>query len=320
MSRTTPNLLHQSKSAPSRCIIGRARPDDAVQSQQGTRPLSTLVAEFYGQRGSKPGTLLITEATFIAPQVGWDAHIPGIWSAEQIKAWTSVRGRRRTRQGLFPFMQLWALSPGDEEQQLQSEGSAIKCTRRCMPRLRRTRSRRGANGYLVDQFLQDVSNKRTDEYGGSVENRARFALEIVDAVVAAVGAEHTAIRHGHGRPPPHLLLRYLPTRRAHPTLAYLHLVEPRISGGGTRDLETIKKHESNNALAAFGRRARLEGAIEAAEGGEKVLVGFGRWFLSNPDLPERLEQDVQLTPYDRSTFYLIGENSPRGYTDYPLAG
>jgi NADPH2 dehydrogenase len=148
----------------------------------------------------------------------------------------------------------------------------------------------GANGYLIDQFLQVVSNKRTDEYGGSVENRTRFALEVVDAVVAAVGAERTAIRFSpwspfqgashRASPIPYpiyrstlthsfllVLLRStemgmadpLPTfshviaqiALHHPKLAYLHLVEPRINGNATRDASSVGTHESNDGLRAL---------------------------------------------------------------------
>ncbi|KAJ7174971.1 hypothetical protein C8R43DRAFT_873038 [Mycena crocata] len=109
----------------------------------------------------------------------------------------------------------------------------------------------------------------------------------------------------------------------HPTFAYLHLVEPRISGNTTRT--DIGANESNDALRALWAPRPLigaggftrEGALQRAEQGD--LVAFGRLFISNPDLPARLQKDIPLAAYDRSTFYLIGENGPRGYTDQPAA-
>ncbi|KAJ7793870.1 hypothetical protein B0H14DRAFT_3093905 [Mycena olivaceomarginata] len=189
----------------------------------------------------------------------------------------------------------------------------------------------GANGYLIDQFLQDVSNRRTDEYGGSVENRTRFALEVVDAIVAVVGAERTAIRFSPWSPfqdmgmtDPIPTFSYIISQLAahHPTLAYIHLVEPRISGNTTCDADKIEKHESNDMLCALwaprpvvraGGYSR-EGAIKAAEGREKTLVAFG-----SRTFQLVWSKNIPLNPFERATFYLVGEDSPRGYTDYAFA-
>ncbi|KAF7342493.1 putative inactive dehydrogenase EasA [Mycena venus] len=326
-------------------------------------PYLPLVAEYYGQRASRPGSLLITEATFIAARAGGYSHVPGIWSPEQIAAWKSVTQAVHAK-GSFIFMQLWALGRAANYAQMQSEdpslpyvsASDVPLSSRSGPLRALTVAEikeyvglyaqaaknaieagfdgvevHGANGYLVDQFLQDVSNKRTDHYGGNVENRARFALEVIDAVAAAIGAERTAIRFSPwspfqemGMPDPLPTFSYVISELAarYPSLAYLHLVEPRVSGNSEREAAT---HESNDALHAlwaprpFVRAGGFtrESALEAAENGD--LVAFGRQYISNPDLPARLEKDVPLTAYDRSTFYLVGENSPQGYTDQAFA-
>ncbi|KAF7333129.1 Oxidored-FMN domain-containing protein [Mycena venus] len=189
-------------------------------------PYLPLVAEYHSQRASRPGSLLITEATSIAARAGAYAHVPGIWSSEQIGAWKSVTQAVHARSS-FIFMQLRAYGRAADHAQLQSEDPSLPYVSAWdVPISGQTGPLRaltvaeikeyvglyaqaaknaieagfdgveiqGANGYLVDQFLQDVSNKRTDEYGGSVENRARFTLEVIDAVAAAIGAERTAIR------------------------------------------------------------------------------------------------------------------------------
>ncbi|KAJ7481907.1 hypothetical protein FB451DRAFT_1171039 [Mycena latifolia] len=333
-----------------------------------------LVAEYYGQRASKAGTLLITEATFIAARAGGYSHVPGIWSPAQIAAWKKVTATVHAK-GSFIFMQLWALGRAANYAQLQSEdplfpyvsASAVPLTGRSGPLRALTVPEikeyvalyaqaaknaieagcdgveiHGANGYLVDQFLQDISNKRTDEYGGSIENRARFALEVIEAVVPLAQRERLSVSvHGAafkvplsvtsagdmGMPDPLPTFSHVISQLAarHPTLAYIHLVEPRINGSATREAGTVGAHESNDALRALwaprpfiraGGFTRAD-ALEAAESGS--LVAFGRFYISNPDLPARLEQDVPLTAYDRSTFYLVGQDDPRGYTDYPFA-
>ncbi|KAJ7471674.1 hypothetical protein B0H11DRAFT_1366144 [Mycena galericulata] len=329
-------------------------------------PYIPLVSDYYSQRASKPGSLLITEATFIAAQAGGSEHVPGIWSPEQIKAWKVVTDAVHSK-GCFIFMQLRALGRTADPAQLQSEdpsfpyvsasniqltgkdkaprpltvqeieeyiGLHVQAAKNAMEAGFDGVEIHNANGYLPDQFLQDVSNKRTDEYGGSIENRARFTLEVVDAIVAAIGAEKTAIRFSPWSPfqdmgmtDPLPTFSYVISQLAarHPTLAYIHLVEPRISGNVTREENAIGAQESNDALRAIWAPRPViraggftrDTSVEAARSGD--LVAFGRFYISNPDLPTRLEKNVPLSAYDRSTFYLKGENSPRGYTDHPFA-
>jgi N-ethylmaleimide reductase len=183
-----------------------------------------------------------------------------------------------------------------------------------------------ANGYLVDQFLQDGSNKRTDEYGGSIENRSRFLLEVVSALISVWGADRVAVRIGPSGTwndmsdsDPDALFSYVAERLNEFALAYLHIIEPRVSGS---DLI----HAGQGAAASECLRRIFKGKIIAAGGfepdtaeqtiaeGTADAVAFGRHFVSNPDLPCRIREVLPLADYDRSTFYTFDE---RGYTDYP---
>ncbi|KAG7445349.1 FMN-linked oxidoreductase [Guyanagaster necrorhizus] len=333
-------------------------------SEKGHVPYASIMKEYYSQRGSDPGTLLITEATFIAQKAGGYKYVPGLWTQEQLDAWKEVTDAVHAK-GSFIFCQLWALGRAADYSHLKDEDpslelvapSAIKLsdsseTPRPLtldeiheyPKLYAQAAANavfkagfdgveihGANGYLIDQFLQDVSNKRTDAYGGSIENRARFALEVIDAVVSAVGAHRTSIRlspwsnfQDMRMDDPIPTFSYLVTKigQRHPDLAYVHVVEPRVSGNWTRD---ARKGESNDfirelwaprPLVSAGGYTR-EGAMEVADG-KGELVAFGRYFISNPDLPVRLKKNIPFTPYDRSKFYLRGEVA-EGYTGYPFA-
>eukprot|EP00879_Flechtneria_rotunda_P030841 GHRR01033533.1.p1 GENE.GHRR01033533.1~~GHRR01033533.1.p1 ORF type:complete len:354 (+),score=113.72 GHRR01033533.1:2089-3150(+) len=187
----------------------------------------------------------------------------------------------------------------------------------------------GANGYLLDQFWKDSTNKRTDKYGGSDENKARLILEVAEATANAIDADHVGIRLS-----PYntfldasdtveraieknvLLMKELDKRV--PGLAYIHMVEPRLAGGNAEvqgpidhSLDPFRKATSRPLLAAGGfKRAQ---AVEAIEKGHADAIVFGRYFISNPDLPKRLALDAPLTKYNRDTFYSFGTE---GYIDY----
>ena len=187
----------------------------------------------------------------------------------------------------------------------------------------------GANGYLPDQFLQTNSNNRTDEYGGSIENRIRFVSEVVDAVADAIGPERTALRlspwstfQGMRMPDPIPTFSFLVGHLAkrHPRLAYIHLVQPRISAAD--DAEPVSDGESNDFVRALwsprplilaGGFTRETALHEAGNDDKNVLIAMGRYYISNPDLPRRWMNETKLTPYDRSTFYTKGA---KGYTDW----
>lgn len=183
-----------------------------------------------------------------------------------------------------------------------------------------------ANGYLIDQFLQDGSNHRTDKYGGSIENRARLLLEVVEALVSVWGKQRVAVRIGpSGRwnamsdSNPGALFDYVAGQLNSFDLAYLHIVEPRVAGNivteegqGPVAAERLRKIFSGPIMAAGGFEGDTAEAIISA--GNADMVAFGRHFISNPDLPARLKNGWPLAPYDRDTFYTF---DAEGYSDYP---
>lgn len=181
----------------------------------------------------------------------------------------------------------------------------------------------GANGYLLDNFLKEESNKRTDEYGGSVENRCRFLLEVVQAVVEEVGAERVGIRFSPfggfmvaADADPYAVYLHL-LEKLPKDLAYVHFVEPRAGGNSDRDpgeytLEPFKKAWSGTFMAAGGYTP--DNSVSAIENGVD-LIAYGRWYLANPDFVKRVRLGAPLNKYDRSTFYSQGSE---GYVDYPF--
>jgi N-ethylmaleimide reductase len=188
-----------------------------------------------------------------------------------------------------------------------------------------------ANGYLLDQFLKTGSNKRSDDYGGSIENRARLLLEATRAVVDAVGGGRTGIRISPVTPAndvhdenPQPLFEYVVKQLATLNLAYIHVVEG--ATGGPRELED--RPFDYEALKAAYRRAGGKGAWMVNNGYDKPLaeealkegddlVAFGKPFISNPDLVRRLREGAPLNPWDKNTFYGGGA---KGYIDYPALG
>jgi len=187
----------------------------------------------------------------------------------------------------------------------------------------------GANGYLIDQFTQDVCNKRTDGWGGSIEKRSRFGLEVAKAVTEAVGAEKVGMRLSpfstfqsmkmtHPIPQFSHLIEGLKDLK----LGYLHLVESRI--GGNADIENTEKVDF--ALKIWGKTSPVllaggfqpDSAKRAMEEypDHDIAIVFGRRFISNPDLPFRIQKGLELTKYNYDTFYKA--KSPEGYVDYPF--
>ncbi|KZT25906.1 FMN-linked oxidoreductase [Neolentinus lepideus HHB14362 ss-1] len=324
-----------------------------------------LAVEYYSQRASMPGTLLIAEATLITHKAGGYPNVPGIWSAEQVAAWKKVVDAVHAR-GSFIYLQLIALGRQASPEQLESEGlppdtyvsssavplpGASRAPRaltteevREWVRLHEAAARNAvhgagfdgvelhfANGYLPDQFLQDVCNKRTDEYGGSVENRCRFPLEVVQAVTGAVGVERTGLRispwgtfGGMRMVNPRETFGYFVTqlRDQFPDLAYVHMIEPRSTGN--LDVLDVPEGDSNDFVRDIWAPRPIISAggytrEESFKNAEKYdyLIAWGRYWISNPDLPYRLLKDIPLTPYDRDLFYSI--ENPHGYIDYSFA-
>ncbi|KAJ6541621.1 hypothetical protein B0H19DRAFT_958591 [Mycena capillaripes] len=320
------------------------------------------VAEYYEQRASTSGSLLISEATFIAPRAGGHKHAPGIWSDEQISAWKTITDRVHAK-GAYMYLQLWALGRAAEVETLAEEGlpyvsaSDVPLVGGPAPRpltvediqeyvqLYATAAsnavhRAGfdgveihaANGYLLDQFLHDRSNIRTDAYGGSVENRTRFPLEVADAVVKAVGQKKTAMRLSpwgtyldmhFDNPKPTYAHLVTELRERYPDLAYLHVVEPRADGGETVEVKDgysndfIRDIWGDRRLISAGGYTRETAIAVAEEKGD--LIAFARPYVANPDLPYRLLHGIALAVGNRALYYAPGSTDPRGYTDYPFA-
>jgi NADPH2 dehydrogenase len=187
----------------------------------------------------------------------------------------------------------------------------------------------GANGYLIDQFLQDKCNQRTDEYGGSIENRSRFGEEAIQAVADAIGADRTAIRFSPwstfnsmrmDKPIPQFSDIIQKLNKV--GLAYLHLVESRIAGNA--DVEASDQLQfaydiwTGPFLVAGGFRPdSARRLVDEEQKSKKIVVMFGRYFISTPDLPFRVKSGIELNQYDRDTFYT--PKHPHGYIDYDFS-
>lgn len=320
-----------------------------------------FVATYYAQRASVPGTLLITEATFISKRAGGYPNVPGLWSPEQIAAWRKINDAVHAK-GSFIYCQLWALGRTANPAIAEAEGFEILSSSPTplnadspVPRemthdeikgfvadyAQAARNAveagfdgveiHGANGYLIDQFLQDKCNQRTDEYGGSVEKRSRFGLEVARAVVDAVGADKVGIRlspssdfNSMKMADPVPQFTHILTALKELKLAYVHLVESRVSGNA--DVETTEKidfaidawgNTSPILLAGGFRPASAQRAVDEEYTDKEIAIVFGRYFISTPDLPFRIQKGIDLAPYDRDTFY--NPKSEKGYIDYPFS-
>ncbi|KAG2199240.1 hypothetical protein INT47_010615 [Mucor saturninus] len=320
-----------------------------------------LQVEYYAQRATKGG-LLITEATFITHKAGSYPHAPGIYSQDQIAGWKKVTDAVHAKGGVI-YLQLWhigraAMSAHIGEQPVSSSDIAItgvnllglpqeKPRALSIPEMKDLLQDyrqaalnaieagfdgveiHSANGYLLDQFINTSCNNRTDIYGGSIENRCRFPLEVVDTVVEAVGAERTAIRFSPWSEfqdmkddTPYETWGYLckSLQEKHSDLAFVDFIEPRadfcvdVYTKQADTLEPFRQTWKGPMISAGGFTFNTERAFEVAEKTGN-MIGFGRLFIANPDLVERLRNGWPLNKYNRDTFYT---NSAEGYTDYPF--
>ncbi len=185
-----------------------------------------------------------------------------------------------------------------------------------------------ANGYLLEQFMQSRTNQRTDAYGGSIANRVRLVLEVTEAIAKVWNPDRVGIRlspfgvaNDSGEADPMPLYSHAIEQLNKMGLAYLHLIEPRASGAGQREVDhqgvpsaaELFRPAWRGALIAAGN-FKADGAAAMVEKGDADAIAFGRYFISNPDLPERIRVGAAFTPYNRATFYTSG---PEGYIDYP---
>lgn len=331
--------------------------------------VTDLQPVYYRQRASSPGTLLISEATFISEAASGYASAPGIYKDEHIKAWSKVADAIHEKKSFF-FIQLWALGRSAVKADLDKRGlpyvsasdvgensinpdspkptpltkheikqyikDYVQAAKNAIAAGADGVEIHSANGYLLDQFLHENVNHRTDEYGGSIENRARFTLEVVDAVSEAIGADKVAIRFSpwgiFGSVDPgvspipqfsYLISELQKRALAGKELAYISLVDPRLIFGNKADEYYISTTKSNSFVRQIWTGVivkasgfEYESAKEEAEKDDKVIIAFGRHFIANPDLVERFKRGIPLNKYDRSTFYTPG---PKGYSDYPFA-
>jgi 2,4-dienoyl-CoA reductase-like NADH-dependent reductase (Old Yellow Enzyme family) len=329
---------------------------------------SELMIEYYKQR-STDGGLLIAEATNISRLASGYKHSPGIYTKEHIEAWKKITDVVHEKNATI-FLQLWhigragasSLNPNCE-QTVSASDVAIQKGKHVFTGKPYEKPRaleigeiksivqdyrqaalnameagfdgvelHAANGYLPDQFINSSSNKRTDIYGGSIPNRARFSLEILDSLVEAVGTDRVGVRFSPGNDfqdmyddTPVETWSYLTTeiQRKYPDLGYLHFIEPRADFFDENLINTDDSLQPYRAIwkgpfiVASGFSTARQHAIDISEKTGN-LVAFGRAFIANPDLVERLRNDWELNEYDRSTFYSATDHGPAGYTDYPF--
>lgn len=312
---------------------------------------NALMAEYYRQRAS--AGLMLTEATSISPQGVGYANTPGIWSADQVEGWKLTTEAVHAVGGRI-FMQLWhvgrishplflngelpvapsAIRPAGHVSLVRPETDYV--TPRALDRSEipgivsayRAAAQNalaagfdgvelhGANGYLLDQFLQTRTNQRTDDYGGSIENRARLLLEATDAAISVWGASRVGVHlsprgdaHDMGDTDPLAtfshVVRELDRRGAAFVMAREHVGPGRIG-------PQLRHQFSGTWIANEG--FDLDGANAIIAAGDADAVGFGRAFIANPDLPERFRRGAPLNPPRFDTFYAGGAV---GYTDYP---
>jgi N-ethylmaleimide reductase len=319
-----------------------------------------IMATYYTQRAS--AGLIITECTMVSPLSYGYINCPGIYSSEQVAGWKAIADAVHAQGGRI-FLQLWHSGRishpsllGGERPVAPSEIAATGTLhtpegKRSLetPRALETHEipeiveqfRKGAEnamtagfdgielhgafGYLIDQFLQDGSNQRTDEYGGSIENRAKFLLEVVAAVATVWGADRVGIKlspsntfYGMYDSNPKATFSYVLNALNRFNLAYVHLMEPNEVDLGTRDVlhpvtPLFRPIYKGTLITNGGYDKETGNSILAS--GDADLVSFGKLFLANPDLPKRFELNAPLNTPDPKTFYAPNE---KGYTDYPF--
>jgi len=317
-----------------------------------------LTATYYAQRAS--AGLIISEATQVSAQAQGYQDTPGLYTPAQIAGWRKVTDAVHAKGGRI-FVQLWHVGRVSHVD-LQPDGaapvapSAIRAATKTFvnnefadvsePRaleldelpgivsdFRQAAANaiaagfdgveiHGANGYLLEQFIKDGANQRTDAYGGSIENRARLLLEVVAAVAAEIGVERTGVRlspvspaNGISSSDPQSQYNYITEQLSALGVVYLHVVEG--ATGGPRDIvpfdyDALRRRFKQTYLANNGYDLELAGA--RLNEGNADLIAFGRPFISNPDLVERLKAGAPLAPLNPATLY---GGAAEGYTDYP---
>jgi len=332
---------------PNRVVLA---PLTRTRARAGRVP-NAMMAEYYRQRAG--AGLMLTEATSVTPMGVGYPDTPGIWSSEQVEGWKLVTNTVHQAGGRI-LLQLWHVGRLSDPSYLNGElpvgpsaiapvghPSLLRPIRPFVtPRALETEELpgvvaayklgaenarlagfdgveiHGANGYLLDQFLQDSTNRRTDDYGGSIENRARLMLEVTDAVASVWGpgrvGMHLAPRgdaHSMGDSNPAATFGYVAEQLGKRRLAF---IAAREAVGPGRIGPELKRKFGGVYIA--NESFSFETANQAIEDGEADAVAFGKLFIANPDLPKRFALGAPLNTPDSSTFYGSG---PQGYTDYP---
>lgn len=336
-SVTLPNRVVMAPLTRSRASSGRI-PNDLMRS-------------YYAQRAT--AGLILSEATSVSPQGVGYADTPGIWTTAQVEGWKLITQAVHNKGGKI-FLQLWHVGRVSDPEFLNGEIPVAPSAIACDGPVRLLRPERphpvpralhieeipaivsdfavgarnaweagfdgvevhAANGYLIDQFLHDGSNRRIDEYGGSIPNRARLLLQVVDACMSVWGAGRVGVHlsprgdaHSVSDSNPRALFGHVARELGERGLAFLFIRE----SFGPDSLAPEMKQLFGGAVivnegydASSGQQALSEGRADA--------VAFGKDFIANPDLVTRLQTDAPLNEWDASTFYSDGA---RGYTDYP---
>ncbi len=338
-----------------------------MRAQQPSNVPHALNVEYYAQRAS--AGLIISEATQISPQGQGYPATPGIYSQEQVAGWKLVTDAVHANSGkivlqlwhvgrishssLQPegkrpvapsaiackegktFTSSWqqvdfetphALTIDEIEQIVLNYRTACENAKRAGFDGVEVH---GANGYLLDQFLQDGTNKRDDLYGGSIENRSRLLMRVVDEAIEVWGKGRVGVRlspygtfNDMHDSDPVALFTYVLNELDAREIAYAHLIEPRATSAGGNDAsmadapstsQLFRKAFKGVLISAGGYKA--DNYVQALEKGYADAIAFGRLFIANPDLPERLRLGTELNRYDRATFY---GGDAKGYTDYPF--
>ncbi len=323
---------------------------------------NNLMATYYGQRAA--AGLIITEGTAPSPNGLGYPRIPGLFNNDQVSGWKKITQAVHDKGGkiFIQLMHTGRVShpnnmpegarviapsavgltqtkmyvdgkgelemPAPETMSIEGINATIQeyvqASKLAIKAGFDGVELHGANGYLIDQFINTASNKRTDNYGGSIENRTRFAIEVAQAVADAIGPERTGIRLS-----PYGVFNemeifdevddtfvYLTTQLNRLNLAYIHLVDhsamgaPEVPDSIKRKIRTV----FNQTLILSGGYDKERAENDLKEG-HADLIAYGRPFISNPDLVERMKKDAAIADPDFSTFYTPGEE---GYTDYPM--
>jgi 2,4-dienoyl-CoA reductase-like NADH-dependent reductase (Old Yellow Enzyme family) len=317
----------------------------------GARVPNALMAKYYVQRAS--AGLILSEATAVTPQGVGYADTPGIWSDEQVEGWKLVTKAVHDAGGRI-FLQLWHVGRISDPSFLDGAAPVAPSAIAAKGHVSLLRPLRdyplpralaldelpgivaayrkgaenaklagfdgveihGANGYLLDQFLQDSTNHRTDSYGGSIENRARLMLEVTDAAIEVWGKDrvgmHLAPRgdsHDMGDSDPKATFGYLARELGKRGIAFICARE----GQDGERLGPYLKQQFGGVYIA-NQQLTKDSAEQLVKAGEADAVAFGKWFIANPDLPRRLALDAPLNEARADKFY---HPTAEGYTDYP---